>query len=245
LPKSDVDKRLIERDEDLRRRTRWALNFVGADRGIRNVDFADALGVSHGAISSYRVMKTSPKTAFIKNFCAIYGFHEEWLLKGLGEPFPGACAKYPEVCGHSTTEGRTAPSFEPPGHPVAVMMPAESYEAQGIDPAIQAMADIRDIFASGDPILVPAIQANLNAFKRALQRERQFAQVIEENKLLRERIVKLEGLCNDLRKELELLKEEHNNIHAENKELRKEVNRLRVTYENPEGGAGSLTDIGS
>jgi hypothetical protein len=37
--------------------------------------------------------------------------------------------------------------------------------------------------------LIAAIQANLNAFKRALLRERQFAQVIDENKDLRSRIV--------------------------------------------------------
>lgn len=125
---------------------------------------------------------------------------------------------------------------EPPRHPVATLMPSPDASPPGIDPAIQAMADIKEIFDSGDPILVPAIQANLNAFKRALLRERQFAQVIQENKDLKERLTKLEKVCG----ELPNLKRQIEDLKAENIELRKEVNRLKATYEAPNGGDGHL-----
>ncbi|MFA5183322.1 MAG: helix-turn-helix domain-containing protein [Syntrophales bacterium] len=125
-----------------------------------------------------------------------------------------------------------------PRHPVAALMPVPGYSSPGIDPALQAMSDIKDIFDSGDPILIPAIQANLSAFKRALMRERQFAQVIKENEDLKNRISKLESLC----KEIPNLKSQIETVQTENKDLRKEVNRLKATYENPDGTDGRITN---
>lgn len=99
MPKSSVDDRKIKKDEPLRRRTRWAINYVTAENGLTNKDIGTATGVNHATVSSYRVMNTSPKAQFIKEFCRLYGFNEAWFLNGTGEPFPGAREKYPEVCG--------------------------------------------------------------------------------------------------------------------------------------------------
>lgn len=112
---------------------------------------------------------------------------------------------------------------EPPIHSAAILIPSPVDQKSAlVDPAVQAMADIKEIFDSGDPILVPAIQANLNAFKRALLRERQFNQIMQENRVLKERLDKIE----DNMKEFEILRLENNKLLAE-------VNRLTATYEHP------------
>lgn len=117
---------------------------------------------------------------------------------------------------------------EPPRHPAATLMPLPDASPPGVDPTVQAMADIKEIFDSGDPILVPAIQANLNAFKRALLRERQFTQVIEENK--------------EIKKWITEIKTELNSLKTKNLELSREVNRLKATYEGDDGDGGQLVN---
>jgi len=118
----------------------------------------------------------------------------------------------------------TADSYSiQPRHPAAVLMPSpDNTGPPGINPSIQAMSDIKEIFDSGDPILIPAIQANLNAFKRALLREHQFAQVIQENKELKERIAKLEKIIERI-PELEVKIER---LQTENDTLKEKINTL-------------------
>ncbi len=251
-PRKSIDAKAVLKDEDLRRRARWAINYAADAHDLTNETMAKAVDATVGTIANYRSMNTSPKVDFIKKFCGKFHFDEIWFLKGQGEPFPGARAKYPEVCGPAYQPPQPPPgAIPPPPHPAASILPAPDYGDTGIDPVIQAMSDIKDIFNSGDPILIPAIQANLNAFKRALLREQQFAQVIQENRELKERIAKLEALCGripeleaeiaSLRAENKALREENELIRQENKALRIDINRLKATYENPGTGDGRLT----
>jgi regulator of replication initiation timing len=240
-------------DQGIKERARWAIVRVVQDRGLTNKTIAPLVGVSSVTVNNYRTKNRYPKSSFIKEFCKAFGFNEGWFYTGQGEPFPGARAKYPEVCGPEVQPLPPPGAIPPPPHPAASILPAPDYGDTGIDPVIQAMSDIKDIFNSGDPILIPAIQANLNAFKRALLREQQFAQVIQENRELKERIAKLEALCGripeleaeiaSLRAENKALREENELIRQENKALRTDINRLKATYENPGTGDGSLTAI--
>ena len=69
----------------------------------------------------------------------------------------------------------------------------------------QAVNDILEIFDSGDPVLIPAIQANLIAFRRALERERQFNEIREENKQIRTENDKLNERVKNLEDEVKQL----------------------------------------
>ncbi len=193
MPKRKPEKILVD-VESTKERVRWAINFVITAYNLSNEKLAKELGFNTSAINTYRVKKTLPGLDFFVPFIYKYSFNIEWFLHGTGEPFPGARARYPEVCGPEQpstlyNKDTASPDHSPPG----------------IDPALQAMSDIKDIFASGDPVLVPAIQANIVAFKRALQREHQFAQLIEENRELRERIANLEAQVDDLRRQIDRL----------------------------------------
>lgn len=153
--------------------------------GISQVKLANLIGVSADKIRGMEIgrVKISSEVAQALEKKLHYNF--QWVLTGEGTMRKGETA---------LTE-TASPLYN-----------RDEYATPGIDPALQAMSDIKDIFASGDPILIPAIQANINAFKRALQRERQFSQIIEENNELRERLTKLEATCQQLHAELDRLK---------------------------------------
>jgi len=180
--------------QKLTERVAWAIKIIATDsdldKGITDVALAKILGTNKDTLAVYRQEGGLLKGEVIDNLVARYNFSPQWLFKGQGEPFPGARAKYPDVCGPDS-----APIYNNDTLPAAL----------GIDPAIQAMSDIKDIFASGDPVLIPAIQANINAFKRALQRERQFSQLINENRKLNESITDLRAQVEELRRQVDRL----------------------------------------
>jgi len=232
--RSEIDKRDISKDEPLRRRTRWAINYVAHKNELTNKSMAQSIGIPEGTLSSYRAMGSSAKASFVHAFCEKYNFNEDWFISGKGEPFSGACQRYPEVCSEDqikVSEERTHGYFIPP-HPAAAYTPAPIQNMPGIDPVLQAMSDLKDIFASGDPILIPAIQSNLNAFKRALLREQQFSQILKENSEIKE-------MFNDLKGKFSLLEDKIMRLEKENSDLRRRVND--IDSHGPENG-GSNTE---
>ena len=118
-PKKAIDTKAILKDEDLRKRTRWAINYAADVYSLTNETMAAAIGAIVGTLSNYRAMNTSPKAEFIKNFCEKYNFDEVWFLKGQGEPFPDAHIKYPEVCGPQGSVFEVRESVHPYGAFVA------------------------------------------------------------------------------------------------------------------------------
>ena len=69
------------------------------NKGINDVDLAKILGTNKNTLAGYRQGKGPPQGKVIERLVAHYHFNPLWLFKGQGEPFPGARAKYPEVCG--------------------------------------------------------------------------------------------------------------------------------------------------
>ena len=173
--------------------------------------------------------------AMLQSICAEFNVYEEWIKTGDGEIFYSGLNESQNPCG---------PAFaDPPRHPAAAFIPIPDFNAPtGIDPTIQAMSDIKEIFDSGDPILIPAIQANLHAFKRALLRERQFEQILKENEELKNRILKLEELFTDLKSQFETLQTENRALRTENKKLRDLNGGCAPTNLSPDNAAHTGTD---
>ena len=86
---------------EVRQRIAWAISIIPADidRGITDVELAKVLGTNKNTLADYRKLKGLIKIEVIDNLVRRYGFSPQWIFKGEGEPFPGARAKYPEVCG--------------------------------------------------------------------------------------------------------------------------------------------------
>ncbi|OPY91441.1 MAG: HTH-type transcriptional regulator PrtR [Syntrophaceae bacterium PtaU1.Bin231] len=89
--------------DELSKRIAWAIETIKADKdldkGIQDIDLAKKLGTNKNTLADYRHGKGLLKGEVIDNIVKIYNFSPSWLFKGLGEPFPGARAKYPEFCG--------------------------------------------------------------------------------------------------------------------------------------------------
>lgn len=89
--------------QSLRERIAWAISIIPSDKdldkGINDVNLAKLLGTNKDTLASYRKGLGLLKGEVIENLVKYYNFSTEWIFKGEGEPFPGARAKYPEVCG--------------------------------------------------------------------------------------------------------------------------------------------------
>lgn len=184
-----------------------------------NVTQANFAAKHHKTTRTYQYYESGerkPDLSFVKEIAKEYGKSIDWIM----------CINDHESRNESYNDQKICRDYN--------IIP----NIYGSDTFIQAMADIKEIFDSGDSILIPAIQANLNAFKHVLHRERQFRQILDENNELRSRISKLEAICNDIpniKVQLETLQEENRTLRAEN-------NRLKATYAPPSGDAGNLTN---
>lgn len=127
-PKKSIDKKAVLKDEDLRRRTRLAINFIADVRDLTNDTMAVKMGVKIGTLANYRAMKTSPKYEFVASFCKVFDFNEDWFLKGKGEPFPDARAKYPNYFGLEPTPEPALNHFAAAGKVIAA---APAYIKEG------------------------------------------------------------------------------------------------------------------
>ncbi len=86
-------------DDDLKNRTRWAINYVCQRDKLTNESLSDLLKINTSNISQYRAKRIRPSAEFMKVFCKYFDFSEAWLLSGQGEPFRGARKMYEEICG--------------------------------------------------------------------------------------------------------------------------------------------------
>src|SRR4030043_1298883 len=86
-------------ENDLKKRTRWAITYICQTRNFTNKSLADILNIAVGNVSQYRSMGVRPSAEFMTKFCGHFGFNEAWFLSGVGEPFPGAYKNHSDVCG--------------------------------------------------------------------------------------------------------------------------------------------------
>jgi transcriptional regulator with XRE-family HTH domain len=86
-------------DDDLKNRTRWAINYICQRDKLTNESLSGFLRINTSNVSQYRAKRIRPSAEFMKMFCNHFNFSEAWFLSGQGEPFRGARRKYEEICG--------------------------------------------------------------------------------------------------------------------------------------------------
>lgn len=146
---------------DLVKRVAWAIATIKDDRdldkGITDVDLGKILGTNKDTLAGYRSGRGLLKGVVLERLVSRYGFSPAWLFQGVGEPFPGARAKYPEVCGpeHLPTVNNTD---------VLALPHAENPPQINID---EAMGKAYKVLQSGTPYAV-ALYLNIQQFAGAL-----------------------------------------------------------------------------
>lgn len=216
-PRKYIDKKVILKDEDFRRRARWAINYAADVHSLTNETMAAAINVKIGTLANYRAMATTPKAAFIKAFCEKFNFNEVWFMRGHGEPFLGARSKYSE--GGGPVDPAFAAPVEEPAHTYNKDIKAHG-EATSTAPPPQfnIMEDLdlaARVLGSGTHYAT-ALHLNIRSFSGAIASEATAATVISK--------------CQeDLRTQGELIAHMQtrlDELERENKRLNKEMKAL-------------------
>jgi len=218
----DEYSNLLQDSEAAKERVRWAINYAAQEYGLTNKKLAEIIGCATSTINSYRRKVTLPGLEFFVVFLYQYGFILDWFVTGRGEPFPGARDKYPEVCG-------------PEEEPIVSSIPQATARsgAPVVDPQafqIDLGEDVRlaiEVLSSGTHY---ASSLHMNI--------RSFAAAVTDNK----RLTVLEETQRQLEVKINSMESRMEEMIVQNKALLAEVNRLKATYEDPDGGNGSLTN---
>ncbi len=176
-------------DDEIKKRVRWAIERVCEDRRLTNKTLAPLLKSTATTLSNYRTMKNLPKAGFFVKFCDYFNYDKDWFFHGEGEPFPGARAKYHEVCGPET----------PPPAPLYnkdTLPPIGAGELQKIN-IDEAWGKTYKILKSETPYAV-ALYLNIQQFSSALD-------ATTELKICQDRITNLETQVSDLRRQMDRL----------------------------------------
>lgn len=166
----------------------WAIDVIKNDRnigkGISNEDLARALGVNVKTLAAYKEGRGLLKGSVLEGLVTKFNFNSAWLIEGKSEPFPGAHAKYPDVCGveNDDSSGREV---------LPKVAGGEEMPAFRISEAITSAVKILE----SDTPYATALHLNIKAFERGLQAEQRIDQVdkrlTESEKGAREREDKL------------------------------------------------------
>jgi len=96
--------------KDLKDRVAWTIVKFQEKTGLTDPQAGKILGSNKNTIAAYRkkggLIKGEVLEKLISN--PHFKFNSEWLMKGQGEPFPGARENYPQVCGPEEITGMRA-----------------------------------------------------------------------------------------------------------------------------------------
>ncbi len=183
--------------------------------------FASEIGVSPKTVERWESKKKEnlPKGSLLLSIIKQFPdtrISLNWLMSGDGEPYPGATAKHPQLCGQG------APDIKGDVVSSAQAQPAPDLEPPNIGG--QFMEDINHlkvIYDYEDLEIINAIHSNLRIFNRTVQREmevkdlkQKVAHLEQENTALRARIDNLEAAVATLMAERETAQTEKKAINA-------------------------------
>jgi len=80
-------------------RVAWVLNKIKERDRLNNVQVSKILEVDKNTVQLYCHAKGNIKGSALAKLVTYFKINGEWLISGKSEPFPGACEKFPEVCG--------------------------------------------------------------------------------------------------------------------------------------------------
>lgn len=168
--------------------------------------------------AAYRKGKGTLKGETLESLVEHFHFNPQRLLKGEGEPFPGARNKYPEVCGPDISEDTHKPRAD------IISVHAAPYEKGAITDGHQDNGKSQPISIGEDLAIAARVLESKTPYAVALHLNIQsFGKAIAADK----RIDTLEFSLRDLQSEIN--------------QLRLELDRMKATHENPDGGSGSFT----
>ncbi len=239
------------KDMELKKRSKWAIDYVCAKKHLTNKTISIELGLKPGTLAQYRSGRIRPPINVISLFCEKYDFSEKWFYAGKGEPFPGARLQHPEICGPEEPEERpskAATARQPMDEPGRWALEAEILQPVN-ERTPEYNRDVRKgvpkddqypTFPNSSFDLAKAIELAV----RVLGSGTSYAYALYLNVihfdraiLAESRIAVLEKKCEELEKKVEKLlniADKVEKLEAENRELNRQLNLLRESREQSE-----------
>ena len=152
---------------------------------LTQLQAADLVGINERSLQGHELNEHRPGNNTIVRYVRIYECNKEYLLTGKGKFSLNNNKKDGEIRG----DKRVGEGFR------SVRSITGEYS---VSPYGEASDGLRDIFNSGEQVLISAIQANIRAFQVAAHREHQNAQQSQKIKDLEEK-------CDEFKKRLEYL----------------------------------------
>lgn len=163
--------------EELNSRVAYILAAVEGSNEV----LAEKLGVNKNTISAYKNGKGGIKGIVLERLVSLFGVRSQWLLSGEGEPFRRQEGNIYNEGEEKTSESICAPVVE-------YHSADEKWDNMGLGEAVEKLSKI---YNAGDPTLIRAINANLDAFARTVD-------MAEQIESLTARMERMEKIINDL-----------------------------------------------
>lgn len=224
---------------NLQKRVAWAIRTIASDsnldKGINDIELSKILGTNHNTLAAYRKEKGLLKGEVIENLVSRYNFSPQWLLKGEGEPFPGARAKYEGICGPEEQSPATVP---------AAQESVASYHTQNGLPSDFSIAD--DIRLAIEVLeskthYATSLHMNIRSFSDAVKGSSGQDAVMS-------RILSLEDKVRVLQNKNDALKEENKSLRSDPDQerriadLERKIEYLTTALQGSSAGASSGED---
>lgn len=144
---------------------------------VSQIYFANKIGISQSYLSAVLKNIRGSSAELIAGLYIHYREYLDWLLTGEGEMIRG---------------DKKGSLYNKVGIPVIhIAAPGAEYNAD-MDDFGRAATGLKEIFDSGDPVLIPAIQANIHAFQISVRREAHIQEQTKEISDLKKRMESLE-----------------------------------------------------
>jgi transcriptional regulator with XRE-family HTH domain len=159
--------------------------------GFTQVELAEKIGSNKGTIQNYE-SGSLPKGDYVITLAEVLECSLDWLLMDKGLK--------PEPPDKEKQVGETEPLYnkvETPGVGDRMV----EYNAD-VDEFGRAVAGLKEIFDSRDPVLIPAIQANIHAFQISVRRERHIQRQSDKTTRLEKENVSIKARLEAIEKRL-------------------------------------------
>ena len=173
--------------------------FARKELGYNLVDFGKLIGIKHSSLSQIENNNSKPSSKTYENICRNTNINLEWLLSGTGDPFLRETFSSPE-----TLVGQLK---KPAAKQAPIYNEGETQKWDEISLG-RAVDQLQKIYSSKDPVLIRAINANLDAFTRTVD-------LADEVKILKDRMAVMEANMKRMEKIIdELGRREECCVHA-------------------------------
>lgn len=188
--------------DKLEKRVAWAIKIIASepelDKGIPDVALSKLLGTNKNTLAKYRQGKGLLKGEVIDNLVLHYDFNPMWLFRGQGEPFPGARAKYEDVCGPE----ESAPVAMPLTQALGIKTQSHHVQEFSIAEDLTLAAKVLE----SKTHYATALHLNIRSFAGAVNDSSTLNSVLSRLEDLEGRLDKLQSENNTLREEVKTLR---------------------------------------